>query len=62
MVSLMRYSEWVIIYPREVIYAHVSHEEMLIAAGLERCDGVKVYKTKREALKAKGNLFVKPTE
>lgn len=61
-VSLMRYNEWISIYPKEVLYAHESHEDILFGAGLERCEGVKVFKTKKAALKAKNNFYIRPTE
>ena len=62
LVSLMRYGEWVTVYPKEVIYAHESHEDVLFGAGLEKCSGVKVYKTKKAALKGKNNSYLRPTE
>jgi len=61
-VSIFRFSEWITVYRNEVIMAHESHEDMLLMAGLERCGGVKVYKTKRAALEGKDNYFVRPTE
>lgn len=62
MVSIMRYGEWLMVYQKEVILAHTSHEDMLLAAGLERCNGVKVYRTKKAALQGKNNYYIHPTE
>lgn len=62
MVTLMRYGEWLTVYRKEVFLAHESHENILFGAGLEPCEGVKIYRTKRDAVKGKNNFHVRPTE
>lgn len=61
-VTLMRFNEWITIYRGEVILAHESHHNELTQAGLIKCGGIKVYKTKKAALQGKDNMFIRPTE
>lgn len=58
----MRFAEWITVYQNEILIAHQSHEPMLLQNGFVECAGVKVYKTQKEALKAKNNFYVRPTE
>lgn len=50
-IAIMRYREWLEIFPDEVIYAHESHEKVLFSYGFKRCKGVTVYRTQKQALK-----------
>lgn len=61
-VSLMRYGEWIEIYPNEVLLAHTDNEETLKSYGLVRCKGIKTFRRKKYALKAQNITRLSFTE
>lgn len=60
--ALMRYGEWIEVYPREVIYAHKTNQDELKKMGLVPTEKVPVFKTQKEALKASKTNKLKFTE
>lgn len=56
-VGLFKYGQWIEVYPGEILPCHPSLDfEMRTMNKMKRAKGQKVYKTQKEAMKAKGNL------
>lgn len=60
--ALMRLGQWEEIYHGEVLVAHASHRDNLLAMGFIECEGPKVYPSIRAALRGKNNLRLRFTE